>query len=253
MKNLASIALSTLFVTNLLAGCIGGDNAEPDSDSDDQMEPDQGSASQPPAATPIEFPKTCAEAKVGIAAVHDGEHILYIDGDEQKPWSAYCVDMDTASPKEYLTLLNAGQGTWSMYGAGGRSPGTDVRTVFDKVRIDPLTLKVDPSDITFSTSTGSLMHLGLTEITAMPLGVAMTCGAFGATASVDFTGTVFDVLDGQFSTAGDDVNAQGYAGLWPNGQVIEQWASGDCGYNAPTNLDPMNPTGTSTIQLAYSK
>ncbi|HEY4055245.1 MAG TPA: GON domain-containing protein [Kofleriaceae bacterium] len=252
MKNLASIALSTLFVTNLLVGCVGGDNDKPDPASgDDQMDTDPGQGSDP-VATPIAFPKTCAEAKVGIANITDGEHILYLGGDEQKPWSAYCVDMKTAAPKEYLTLLNAGQGTWSLYTAGGRSPGTDVRTIFDKVRIDPLTLKVNVSDVTFSTSTGSLVHLGITEVTSMPLGVAMVCGPAGATASVDFTGTPFDVLDGQFSTAGD-VGASGYAGVWPNGQVVEQWASGDCGYNAPTSFDPMSHADAYAIQLTYVK
>lgn len=87
----------------------------------------------------------------------------------------------------------------------------------------------------------------------MPLGVAMACGPDSANASVDVTGTPFDVLDGQFSTAGDDANAQGYAGLWPNGQLIEQWASGDCGYNAPTAFDPMSHAEAFSIQLAYSK
>jgi GON domain len=238
MKNFSTLLLS-LLATNALVGCIG-DNTEPA----DLEVPD----SQP---TVIPFPRSCAEVRQSHSWANDGPHTLFVDHDQAKSWLAYCVDMDS-SPKDYLTLPKGGDMNFSRYSAGGRSPGTEVETKYDKVRIDPLTLKLDISDQTFAVSTGSLMHLGVTEVTSMPLGVAMSCGGGGASANVSTEGTSFLIVD-KFATAGD-VGHAGSAFVWWTNQNEEMWADGDCGWVGPELVpaNPMNNAGTFLIQLSYN-
>ena len=229
MKNLTTYALSTLFVSNLVA-CIGGDNLEP------------SLADQPRVA----FPSSCAEAAQGFEAPADGERTLFVDGEAQRPWRAYCADM-TSAPIEYLTLPT--NSTWSMYRAGGRAIGSDVTTRFDKVRIDPVTLKLDITDTTFAVSEGSLTHIDGSKITEMPLGVAMSCGGGYATANVDVQGTPF-LLTTDFATGGDAGHV-GNADLWQNHDVMEMWADGDCGFVGPTSLTNAMKAPQGSIVLTY--
>ncbi|MBX7149516.1 hypothetical protein K1X76_10600 [bacterium] len=62
----------------------------------------------PPPASSTSFPETCAEAR-DIAeeegeSVSNGPQILYVDGNEDQPWDAYCNDMSRAEPAEYLDV-----------------------------------------------------------------------------------------------------------------------------------------------------
>ncbi len=223
-----TIILSAL-VSNLVA-CVGGDDL---------------------AATqqPIEFPASCAEAQIGKQA-RDGEHLLFVGGDAAKPFTAYCVDTATDSPKDYLTLPEGGTMNWSSYTAGGRSAGTTVVTRFDKVRIDPETLTIDVTDVTFAVSEGSVSHLGGAPITSMPFGTAMSCGGGYATAQVSVNGLPF-TLANPFEVAGDA--AAGFADPWQGDQTIEMWADGDCGWIAPgATAEAFKSTGLS-LQLTYKK
>ena len=146
-------------------------------------------------------------------------------GEVAKPWLAYCVDIQS-SPKEYLTLPQADQ-SFSRYSAGGASPGTEVETKFDKVRIDPITLKIDIADLTFAVSTGSLVDPSGKTITSLPFGVGlMTCGGGYSTAQVNVTGTPF-VLENKFAVSGD-AGAHGNADPWSTNKVVEMWTDGDC-------------------------
>ena len=85
--------------------------------------------------------------------------------------------------------------------AGGQAVGTDVVTRFDKLRIDPASLKVDIGDTTFAVSEGKLVHTSGAEITSMPLGVAMSCGGGYATANINIFDTPFE-LDERYTIAG---------------------------------------------------
>ena len=116
-------------------------------------------------------PKTCAEVKAhGRTA--DGSYALYFGGNAAKSWTAHCVDMATA-PKEYLALPNANT---AQYKAGNASPGTDVNTRYNEVRLDPMTLMVDVNDRRFATSTGMVNHANSgTMATSMAFGFAMDC------------------------------------------------------------------------------
>ena len=213
--------LATVLLASNLVACVMGDNQEP-------------------AAEPIAFPKTCAEAAFGHDAPADGYRKLFVDGNEQKPWAAYCVDMDTKTPATYLTLPHGGANTWSMFASGGRATGTDVVTRFDKLRIDPITLTIDVTDTTFAVSTGSLQDVDGSTITEMPLGVAKSCGGGYATAMIDIAETPF-TLANDFAKGGDTGHV-GNADLWEHNNVVEIWADGDCGWVKPTAL---------AIQLKY--
>lgn len=222
MKNLTSLSIA-LLTSNLLVGCVAGDNEMP---ADDQ---DQDPGSQ---VEKVAFPKTCAEKAKGNPTLADGEYKLYLANDEQHQWTAYCVDLQSASPKEYLTLPSGGDLNTAEYRAGGFSPGVDVVTKFDKIRIDPITLKVDIADLTFATSEGEVMHMGTTKITSMNLGIVMSCEAGNrGHGQIDLQGTPFGIVDRFTSAAGI-----GHHGIWENGQVIELSGGpdgGDCGWTAP--------------------
>jgi hypothetical protein len=119
-------------------------------------------------------------------------------------------------PKEYLPLVNVdADHNFSKYATKG--PGTTVLTHFTRVRIDPLTLTVDIDDVTFSESTGMLMHVVV--VTSMPYGVAESCdgpGMANGAANIDLVGTPFKVVD-SFCTAGS--GAAGDAVLGSDDQV----------------------------------
>jgi len=181
-----------------------------------------------PEVTPNATPRSCEELAKSHPDATDGDFKLYVDGKPDTWWLAYCADLPDA-PKTYLTVdpnMN-----WSQYIAGGRAPGTTVTTRFDKLRIDPLTFEVDTSDLTFAVSDGALTDVGGGAVTEMPLGVAKTCGGGYATANVSVMGTPF-YIQNNFALGGDPGHA-GYAGIWPNNQVIEMWADGDCGWVGP--------------------
>ena len=88
----------------------------------------------------------------------DGTYTLYVNGDPAKPWEAFCAGMQLASgPSEYLTLVNVlGDANFSQYTAGGFSPGTNVKTSYIRLRLDPTTLKVAIADETFASSSGNV-------------------------------------------------------------------------------------------------
>ena len=217
MKN-----ISALLLAHLTIGCVAGDNDAPPA----------------PAVTPIAFPRSCEELSASHPDTTDGDFTLYVDGDPNKAWSAYCADLPDA-PKSYVTVDP--NNNWSQYVAGGRAPGTTVTTRFDKIRIDPVTFEVDIHDLSFAVSDGALTDVAGAAVTEMPLGFAKTCGGGYATANVSVMGTSFDIQN-NFALGGDPGHV-GYAGIWPNNQVIEMWADGDCGWVGP-NAD---------IVLTYAK
>jgi len=56
------------------------------------------------------LPKTCSELKTFSAKEangtppQDGTYTLYVEGKKTHPWEAYCKEMDTTSPQEFLTV-----------------------------------------------------------------------------------------------------------------------------------------------------
>jgi len=195
-------------------------------------------------------PASCAELVATDTASTDGTFTLYFDGDGSKPWTVYCADMD-ATPSEYLELVMTGADlNFSQYTAGGSSPGTDVRTNYTRVRIDPATYSVDISDQRFSSSTGSLTH-NVDDVISMPYGVAMDCNSAGTgLANINLQGTPFAV-DDTFCQAG--FQASGSATFSENDQVVTIDGGGGCGWTSPAPCphNPYNSTGGSILGLTY--
>lgn len=192
-------------------------------------------------------PQTCADVKAKVPTFTTGDVTLYLGGDPDRPWTAFCA----ANGKEYLTLTSA-----ANYAQYTRDPGADVRTTYTKIRIVPGTsgALVDIDDKTFASSMGSLMHGGDT-VTSMPYGVAMDCeGADSDTgiASIDLAGTPFVVSD-PFETRGAD--ADGTSNVMNGGRQVTLTGGGNCGWRspAPAPFNPYNSIGTAEIlDLAYA-
>ena len=201
--------------------------------------------------TPAKMAATCADLVVAGAAVPDGDYTLYIGGDASKPWQVYCADM-ASSPAEYLPLVMLlGNHNFSQYTAGGASPGTNVKTSYIRVRIDPATLKLDIGDERFAVSSGSLNHSFGDVVTSMPFGVAMSCGTDAGLANIDLTGTPFSIAQ-DFSAWGAGPN--GGQTMAADRRVVDLSGGGFCGWvstvDAPYN--PYNDAHAWAIQLSYA-
>jgi hypothetical protein len=184
--------------------------------------------------------------------------------------TVFCYDM-AGTPRDYIDLAHfGGDFNFSQYTAGGASPGTNVRTSFSKLRIDPATLTVDIGDLTFATTTGRLQHSSVTRgpsspfVTGMPYATAMSCTGRqdDGLANINLKGTPFVVDDtfvpqafaggGTAAVSQDkqtvDLVGGGYCGwIWPApvsyGSPFNP-APGDFRLNlacAPTNLQPTQP------------
>lgn len=204
-----------------------------------------GGASSTSGGDAVETPRTCSDV-AAAGAVVDGEYTLYVDGDVAFPWTAFCVGLGS-TPQAYLTLPAGAAENYAQYTAGGASPGTNVRTSFERVAIDALTLDVDIDDLTFASSTGSLLH-SMEAVTAMPYGTAMSCdGTSSGVGRINLQGTPF-VVGADFCVSG--VGQSGEADVQNEGAVVSLTGGGSCGWSAPNPDCPFNPsTGMTGAQL----
>jgi hypothetical protein len=249
MKNGRTMNLLSLAATSLIAslaiGCVdpGTDAPLP---ADDATTPVWEDTSAP---VPSFRPATCQEIVDHTPTADDGEYVLFIQGQADLRWKAFCADMQTA-PREYLTLASGAGKNTAMYTAGGVSAGTTVTTVFEKVRVDPHSLAIDIGDTTFARSTGSLKHKGGIQVTDAPFGVAYTCSGT-AIANVDLSGTPFHAED-PFKKIGA-VTAR-YQVSTDTKSITTTVDGTDCGYispEAPLGLDPIADTDRFVLRLAY--
>ena len=140
------------------------------------------------------FPETCAELQENAVdetgeRPENGTYTLYVDGDESKPWNAYCHDMRRATPLDYLTVDDS-ENFSEMSGAA------TTRTSFRRYRIDPVTLEIDPLDDTFAATDGddSIIPDARSHIPAGWAQFGDGMGADGVTtahAKIDLTDTGF--------------------------------------------------------------
>jgi len=193
------------------------------------------------------FPKTCAELKALAPATPDGAYQLYVDGQEAKPWLAWCHDMANA-PREYLTLPEQDAlDNLATY----RSSSNFRITQYKKIRLDPMTWKVDTADATFSADLGLANYLGQpVNKVAYAAGIACPSGLSGA--NVDLQNTPFKVTS-QWCVGGS-ILSHSKTG---SGQVIDiTVSSGTCGWHAPdlsgcpVAPNPVNGVGPA-LQLEY--
>ncbi|RKH06587.1 hypothetical protein D7V97_22305 [Corallococcus sp. CA053C] len=194
------------------------------------------------------LPATCQDIRTAQPSAPDGPYLLYLGGKASLAWTAWCHDM-AGTPKEFLTLEQTGAGSnSSQYLAGGNSSGTTVRTSYTRLRINPVNLRVNTADPTFSTSSGSLLHSPV-QVTSMPYAVGMSCNGTQAPAQVDLRGTPFSVAPGQFSLGGS--SPQGSAVYSAADQVVALSGGGSCGWMGPPgSYNPFNQNGT-LLQLQY--
>lgn len=240
MKNLAtSLAVSSL-LTSLLVGCA----SDPEGPTNDEGGHLAKYASDPFGPAPKFRPRTCQDIVDYVPDIKDGEYTLYINSEATLRWKVYCADMH-GTPREYLPLEQVGSGAnTSMYSTG---TGTDVVTEYQRVRIDPNTLIVDIGDMTFATSTGSLLYKS-TTVTSMPFGVAMTCGGVAA-ANLNLRGTAFR-LDSAFPSFG--TNTMPTSTLAADRKALDMTVKGDCGWMAPTkDTNPTSDAEQFVLRLAF--
>jgi hypothetical protein len=201
--------------------------------------------------TPAEahVPGSCADIHTVAPFAPDGDYVLVAGGRVVK---VYCHDM-AGTPREYISLVKTGPDrNFSQYTAGLASRGTDVRTNYTKVRLDPATLLVDIGDTTFATSTGSLIHSNSgTVVTSMPYGEAMSCTYRpDGVGNIDLRGTAFRVVD-PFIVRGFP-GPVGSATVSADGQVVDLAAGAYCGWiSAAPEGPPYNTTpGDFRLDLA---
>lgn len=206
----------------------------------------------PASADPVFLFSSCQDARNHLVQAPDGQYILLNNG---RAFTVYCYDM-AGTPREYISLADTGTDVnFSQYTAGGASPGTNVRTTFTKVRVDPSTLTVDLGDLTFSSSTGSLRHGGA-AVTSMPYATAMSCVAAQNAAGVgniDLQNTPFQVND-SFPLGG--YLPAGGAKVSQNNQLVDLSGGGYCGWimPAPGAFNPFNPgPGLYLLNLACAQ
>jgi hypothetical protein len=165
------------------------------------------------------LPESCEDIQRDFLDEHDdfpddGEYTLYVDGEKSRPWTVWCEAMNRDEPKDYLTVKEADN-------ASEVSDGIQfVRTSFERVRIDPVRLEIDPWDFAFATTIGDIAlldaavtsgsgntafrdRIGLeptaTAPTNVPLGVAYRgegdSVARAAQSHVDLAGTGFSLAE----------------------------------------------------------
>lgn len=252
MKAITTLALATLASACTAVEAPAPDNTQPDDTMTDTTPtpPDDGSGSGSGSGAPVLGPASCADILAADAAATDGDYTLYVGGDQQKPWQVYCADMAT-TPKEYLPLVFVlGDHNFSQYTAGGASPGSNVRTSYLRVRIDPATFAVDMGDQAFSISSGALNHSYSEAVTSMPFGVAMSCGSADGLADIDLRGTPFTIAS-QFAAVGN--GGHGGATLDASSRQAALTGGGFCGWTEITG-GPFNPFNAAhgSLQLTYA-
>jgi GON domain len=208
-----------------------------------------------PGPLPFLFPfSSCKDIHALFPFAPDGEYPV-VAGNTLL--TVYCHDM-AGTPREYIDLVHTtGDANFSQYTAGGASPGTNVRTSFTKVRIDPATLTVDIGDLTFATSTGRLQHSSVTRgpsspfVTSMPYGTAMSCTQRpDGIGNINLQGTPY-LIDDTFQVR--SFAGSGSANVSPDKQTADLTVSGYCGWiSAAPAIDPgYNPQpGNFRLNLA---
>ena len=203
------------------------------------------------------LPESCQDIRDADSTAADGEYTIYPNGNTQV-FDVYCNDM-ASTPSEYLELINTGDShNFAQYTAGGASPGPNVKTSYQKIRLDPATLMVDIGDQTFATTTGFLYHSSATRgniypVSSMPYGVAYDCKSSSSktgVANIDLSDTPFAVID-TFSVGGH--NPAGTAIFSQDDQIVNLNGGGYCGgfMPSPGMNFPFNTVGGFRLELNY--
>lgn len=143
----------------------------------------------------------------------DGEYEIWRHGDRSiPPMRLYCRNVLSRCPTEFVTLPTPADGVdanWSIFPSGGAAAGSDVRTVFKKLRINPRSLMTKTDDYTFASTEGGLLQTywngqRRVRFTEVPFATARSAAASGVcgAASIDLSATGFCVDVGGFQPMG---------------------------------------------------
>jgi hypothetical protein len=196
--------------------------------------------------------ESCSAIRASHPAATDGYYELVVT---DMKFQVYCYDM-AGTPREYIDVPTGEGINFSQYSAGGASPGSDVRTSYARVRLDPATLKVDIGDRTFASSTGALCHSAQScspnFVTYLEYATAMDCvtpGSSTGLANVDLTGTPF-AIENTFVLGG--YIPGGTSSLSPDGKVANLTGGGYCGWmSAGPGYHPVGSAGNYALSLRY--
>ena len=192
--------------------------------------------------SPVPQPASCAMLKQQQPAAEDGTHAIYLSG--QTAVSLYCYDMAN-NPQEYLTLPStANGGNFSLISY----PEGAIITQYEKVRLDPNTRIIDPTDMTFAVLSGALAgyttvptdSLNNYAVTLSDFAVATGCNrgeedALLGRANIDLTGTPFVIdPDITFTTFGGEL-AEVSSVVSEDGKTVNLAVNGRCGVIQPTH------------------
>ncbi|MEZ4594414.1 MAG: GON domain-containing protein, partial [Chloroflexota bacterium] len=192
--------------------------------------------------SPMPRPNSCAMIKQQQGTVSDGEYTIYLQG--RTAVSLYCHNMAT-TPQEYLTLpASADGGNYSLISY----PEGAIITVYEKVRLNPSSLIVDPTDKTFAIIANSLAgYSAITgdQLASYPVVTANFVQATGCNrnqpdappgrANLNLTGTPF-VLSPEvtFSSIGGEVT-EANSEISAAGKVVDLVVNGRCGIIQPSS------------------
>ena len=208
-------------------------------DVDFTLPPEEDGATTSPDMTFL--PASCKDVNDANPASNDGNFQLYYNHSAAKPWVAYCKGMGPGGAAlEFLTLPQGSAANQSVIGAD-----LPIASQFTKVRINPATLEVDVTNMTYGTMTGTTY--GCTSATgALSIQYAYTlqyCGNGTAPGSalgrgyIDLRGTPFSVAQSAFTFVGGS-----FATYSNNNQTVL--------LTAPANGDSAKATGNK-LQLVY--
>lgn len=198
--------------------------------------------------SPVPRPNSCAMIKQQQPAAEDGPYVIYLHG--RSPATLYCHNMNT-TPQEYLTLpATETGGNFSLISY----PEGAIITQYEKVRLNPSSLIIDPTDMAFATLAESLAgyttisgeQLATYLVTASDFAVATGCNRNQETAplgraNIDLTGTPFVISpEITFTSFGGEVQ-ETISEVSEDGKVVTLAVNGRCGI-----IQPNGP-----IQLVY--
>jgi hypothetical protein len=204
-----------------------------------------------PADAPVALDRSCTEVKARLGTATDGAYWIDpdLEGARYTPFEVFCGAMTTASPKEYLQLVQTSQpsdlptSNYSTYATGAPHASWTcdcgvVTTLFSKVRIDPVTLVVEIGDRTFSVFATTTQLACLQSKPncpgTTPYALAQACvtnyDASGR-ANIDLRGTRFHVAGtGVAMFTANGFTPAGSATIDDAREVVELTGGGDCGW-----------------------
>ena len=199
-----------------------------------------------PVPTTAPMPSSCAEIKRQNPDAEDGEYTLYLGKDEAKPIQIYCSNM-AGYPIEFVTLI--GNGEMSNY-ASVNFPEHELLTQFERIRIHIGSLTIDPTDRTFTSTTGSVPTNGEQQVNDFGRALGCNEGQIGTAtgrANIDLTGTGFALSSAvEFVTEGKDIENSN-AEILENGTIANLSVSGRCGWIWPKNGLNLTYTGITDV------